>query len=79
MSDVLLNVGDDLPGIGLVPTAVQLLGHRPELDDEVAGQVLRLSLAALFPPQAEQGGFVLAHDDPGIGTADEGTPIRPIE
>ena len=38
----------------------------PELDDEVAGEVLRLGLAALLPPEAEQGGFVVAHDDPGV-------------
>ena len=43
----------------------------PELDDEVAGQVLRLDLAAFFPPEAEQGGFVIAHDDPGVRAADE--------
>ena len=43
----------------------------PELDDEVAGEVLRLDLAALFPPEAEQGAFVVAHDDPGVRAADE--------
>ena len=40
MSDVLLNVGNDLPGIGFVPVAVQLLGHPPELDDEVAREFI---------------------------------------
>jgi hypothetical protein len=45
MSDVLLNVGDDLPGIGFVPAPVQLLGYDPELDDEIAGKVLRPDLA----------------------------------
>jgi hypothetical protein len=50
MSQVLLHVGDDLPGIGLVPAPVQLLGYDPELDDEVAREVLRLSLATLLPP-----------------------------
>ena len=43
----------------------------PELDDEVAGQVLRLDLAALFLPQPDQGGFIVAHDDPGVRAADE--------
>jgi hypothetical protein len=57
MADVALNVSDDLPGIGLVLLPVQLLGHDPKLDDEIAGQVLRLSLAALLPPQPHQGGF----------------------
>jgi hypothetical protein len=50
MSQVLLHVGDDLPGIGLVPAPVQLLGHHPELDDEVAREVLRFGLAAFLPP-----------------------------
>ena len=61
----------DLAGIALVPAPVELLGRGPELDDEVAGQVLRLDLAALLPPEAEQGGFVVAHDDPGVRAADE--------
>ena len=50
---------------------VEGLGDDPELDDEVAGKVLRLDLAALFPPEAEQGGLVIAHDDPGVRAADE--------
>ena len=66
-----LDVGDDLPGIGLVPAAVKLLGGQAELDDEVAGEVLRLDLAPLFPPKAKQGRLVIAHDDPGVGAADE--------
>jgi hypothetical protein len=45
MADVILDVGDDLTGIGFVPAPVQFFGHDPELDDEVAGEVLRLSLA----------------------------------
>ena len=28
-------------------------------------------LAALFPPQPQQGRLVGAHDDPGVGAADE--------
>ena len=32
------------------PAPIEVLGHRPELDDEIAGQVLRLGLAALFLP-----------------------------
>ena len=39
-------------------------------------EVLGLDLAALFPPQAEQGGLVVAHDDPGVRAADEGAAIR---
>ena len=50
MSDMLLHVRDDLTGIGLVPAPVEVLRDGPELDDEVAGEVLRLGLAALLAP-----------------------------
>ena len=43
----------------------------PKLDNEVARQVLRLDLAPLFPPKAEQGGLIVAHDDPGVRAADK--------
>ena len=59
MPDLPLDVRDDLTGIGLVPAPVELLGDQAELDDEVAGQVLWLDLAALFPPQPQQGGLVV--------------------
>ena len=75
---VLLDVGDDLPGIGLVPAPVEVLGDDAELDDEVAGQVLRLDFAALFPPQPQQGGLVIAHDDPGVRAADEASGDRQV-
>ena len=51
MPDMRLHVRDDLPGIGLVPAPVQLLGNGPELDDEVAGEVLRLDFAAFLAPK----------------------------
>ena len=41
MADVLLDIGNHLPGIGLVPAPVEVLGHHPKLDDEVAGEVLQ--------------------------------------
>ena len=71
MPDPPLDVRDDLAGIALVPMPVEVLGHQAELDDEVAGEVLRLDLAAFLPPEAEQGGLVIAHDDPGVRAADE--------
>jgi hypothetical protein len=33
--------------------AVEGLGRKAELDDEVAGQVLRLGLTPFLPPQAD--------------------------
>ena len=66
MADPLLDVGDDPPSIGLVPASVKPLSGEAELDNEIAGQVLRLNFAALFSPQPQQGGLVIAHDDSGI-------------
>ena len=70
-----LHVRDDLPGIGFVPAPVQLLGDGPKLDDEVAGEVLWLNLTAFLAPKAQQGGFVVAHDDSGVRAADENTAV----
>ena len=73
MEKPVLDAFDRLPGVTLVPMPIEGFGRQPELDDEVAGQVLRLDLAPLLLPEAEQGGFVAAHDDPGVGAADERT------
>ena len=54
MLDAALDIRDAPAGIALVPGAVELLGCGPELHDEVAGQVFRLSLAAFFSPEADQ-------------------------
>ena len=54
-----------------IPAPVQVLGREAELDDEVAGEVLRLDLAPLLPPEPEEGGLIIAHDDPGVRAADE--------
>ena len=53
MVDPFLDIGDDLPGIGFVPAPIEVLGDNAELNDEVAGQVLRLDLAALFAPKPQ--------------------------
>jgi hypothetical protein len=45
-----LHVGNDMPGIGLVPAPVELFRNGAELDDEVAREILGLRLAALFAP-----------------------------
>ena len=71
MPQPMLDAFDRLPGVALVPMPVEGFSHEPELDDEVAGQVLRLGLAPFLPPQADQGGFIVAHDDPGVRAADE--------
>ena len=66
-----------LPGIELIPAPVQILGDGPKLDNEVAGEVLRLDLAPLLPPQPHQGDLIIAHDGPGVGAADEGATVLP--
>jgi len=75
MADMALHLGDHLVGVALVPVAVEAFGHGPELDDEIARQVLRLDVAAFLAPQPQQGGLVIPHDDPGVRPADEGTAI----
>ena len=61
--DPALDVGDPPAGIALVPGSVELLGRRPELHDEIAGQVLRLGLAPFLAPEADKGRFIVAHND----------------
>ena len=73
-----LHVLDRVAGIALVPAPVEVLGDGAELDDQVVGQILRLDLAALLPPQPDERGLVIAHDDPGVRAADERTTIRSL-
>jgi hypothetical protein len=77
MSDVPLYVCKDLSRIGLVPAPVKVLGHNAKLNYEIAGQVFRLNLSTLPVPQTEEGGFIIAHDDPGIRAADEVAAVLP--
>jgi len=66
-----LDVGEHLASIGLIPAPVQVLSRNAKLDDEIAGEILRLDFAPLFAPKPEEGGFILAHNYPRIGAADE--------
>jgi hypothetical protein len=75
MPDLPLDIGEDLTGIALVPASVQILGCNTKLNDEIAGQILRIDLAALLPPETEQGGFIVAQDGPRIRSTDEITPL----
>src|SRR5207245_11642421 len=79
MPDPALHVADLPAGVALVPRAVELLGCSPELHDEVAGEVLRLGLASFFSPQTDQGRLIAAHDDAGVGTADETSAIETLQ
>jgi hypothetical protein len=79
MMDFTLDVDDQLARIGLIPAPIQVFCRKTELDNEIARQVLRFDLTALFAPKPDQGGFVVAHDDPGIRAANEGAPVYSVE
>jgi predicted nucleic acid-binding protein len=64
--------------VAFEPVAVERFGNHPELDDEVAGEVLGLDFAALFPPQVEERAFVVTHDGAGIRTTDEVAAISVV-
>src|SRR6516162_8073785 len=79
MPDLPLDVLDEPSGIALEPVPIEVLGHDPELDDEVAGEVREPDLAALLAPGVKEGGFVIPHDDAGVGAADEVTAVGRLE
>src|SRR6516225_5915458 len=78
MHEPMLNAFYGLLGIALVPMPIEGLSRYAELDDEVAGEVVRLGLAPFLAPEADKSGFIGAHDDPGVGSADEEAPIHGI-
>ena len=46
---------DRRPVLRSYQVPIELLGDGAELDDQIAGQVFRLGLAPLFPPEPDQG------------------------
>src|SRR5215472_19084355 len=74
--DEALYVADAPSRVALVPAAVKLLGSGPQLHDQIARAVLRLSLTAFLAPEAYQSRFIAAHDDPSIRSADEPATIE---
>ena len=79
MSEPMLHAFNGLPGIALVPMPVESLSRQPELDDEVAGKVLRLDFPPLLSPQTNEGRFFSAHYHPGIRSPDKAAPGGRIE
>jgi hypothetical protein len=71
----LLNICDRVAGVLLVPLSVESLGDRPELDYEVAGQILWLDLTPFLAPEPDEAKFIVAHDDPGVRTRDKRAAI----
>jgi hypothetical protein len=51
MADVGLNIFDRMAAVALEPISDERLGREPKLDDEPAGEVFRLYLAAFFLPK----------------------------
>ena len=71
MADVLLALRDRLGCAALVPMPIQVFRGPAELDHQVFGEILWFKFPALFPPQSDKIGFILAHNDAGIRAADE--------
>jgi DNA-binding XRE family transcriptional regulator len=74
-----LDVSHGQACIGLKPSAVEVFGHHPELNDEIPREILRLNFPALLLPEAKECSFIAAHDDSGVGAANKATPIQPAE
>ena len=66
-----LDVDDRLASVALEPAPVEVLGDRPELDEEVVGEIFRLDLTALLAPEVEKGSLVISHNDAGVRAANE--------
>jgi hypothetical protein len=49
-----------------VPAPIEVLGRKSELNQEIAGQVLRLDFSPLLAPKADKSGCIAPHDDPAI-------------
>jgi hypothetical protein len=45
-----VDLGDGLPGVALIPLAIEWLGYDAELNNEFSREVLRLGLPAFLPP-----------------------------
>src|SRR6266567_8084205 len=66
MADSLLDIFEGLPRMALEPVPIEGLGHHPELDDQVPGQVRWLKLVAFFPPELDERRFIVSHNDPRV-------------
>ena len=63
-------------------TELLTMGHLPDRRSFIGGSDARIIMgddeAAFLPPEAEQGGFVVAHDDAGVRAADKVAAVRRI-
>src|SRR5262245_46437946 len=72
-----LPVADPMARLALVPGEVERFRCEPQLDNEFTGQILRLCLTPLLAPQPGERGLVAAHDNAGVGAADEMAAVAP--
>src|SRR6516164_3379355 len=72
MLDETLDVADAPTRVALVPGSIEFLCRCPKLHDEVPREVLRLGLTAFLAPEANERRLIVAQDNPGIRSADEG-------
>jgi hypothetical protein len=56
----------DLTGDGFVPAQIQVPSRSGKWRYDITRQVLSLDLLAPFRPAAEEGGFIVTHNDPGV-------------
>ena len=76
MLDPSLHVLDGMAGVALIPASVEVLGDRAKLNDQVVREIFWFDLAALFPPQPNEIGLVIAHNHPSIGSANERAAVN---
>src|SRR5262245_37053806 len=76
MPNPALDVLDGLSSCLLEPAPIERLGGRPKLDEEVIRVIWRLRLAALLSPKAQQRVLIVAHDHPGVRSANKSPAVR---
>ena len=74
-----LHIGDNFAGLRLVPAPVQVLSGQAQLDRQIPRQILGLNLAPLLPPKPQQRTLIIAHNDPGVGAADEASTVEFVD
>ena len=70
-----LDIVDGVSGAAFIPVAIQVFSDAAQLDNELVTEVLGFDLAALLMPEPNESRLIVAHDDAGIGTTNERTPI----
>ena len=75
MPHVALHVAHPPAGIALVPGAIELLSRYSRAARSGCRRGPQGSLAPFLPPKLDEGRFIAAHDNPGVGAADKEASI----